>query len=117
MTGSVAHHGGRVAEEQVEASYVAKGFRVLARRWRGEGGEVDLIVCDGAGLIFVEVKRADSHAVAAERLAVSQMARIYAAAGEFLATQPNGQDSEVRFDAALVDGQGRIRIIENAFGL
>ncbi len=43
------------------------------------------------------------------------MARIYASASVFLAGEPAGQDTPSRFDVALVDGQGRIEIIENAF--
>ena len=43
-------------------------------------------------------------------------ARIRAAALEFAATLPAGQDSEMRFDVALVDGIGRIEIIVNALG-
>lgn len=71
---------------------------------------------DGAQLVFVEVKRADTHAKAAERVSDRQARRIRAAASEYMATEPAGQDSEMRFDVALVDGQGRIEIIHNALG-
>jgi putative endonuclease len=43
------------------------------------------------------------------------MARIYGAASEFIAGEPAGQLTPVRFDVALVDGSGQIRVIENAF--
>jgi putative endonuclease len=43
------------------------------------------------------------------------MDRIYGAGSEFLATQPGGQLTDVRFDLALVDEMGRIKVIENAF--
>jgi putative endonuclease len=66
-----------------------------------------------AMLVFVEVKRARSFAVAAERVTQRQLARIIATASEFVATEPAGQDSEMRFDAALVDEIGRIEIREN----
>ena len=45
-----------------------------------------------------------------------QVRRLYAAAEEFLGQHPGGTLTEVRFDVALVDGQGDTRIIENAFG-
>jgi putative endonuclease len=45
-----------------------------------------------------------------------QMKRIYCAASEFLGTLPIGQDTDCRFDVALVDGSGDVRILENAFG-
>ena len=43
------------------------------------------------------------------------MARIYAAAEEFLGGEPTGQLTESRFDVALVDAMGRIEVLENAF--
>jgi putative endonuclease len=74
---------------------------------------VDLVLRKQAMLVFVEVKRARSFAVAAERVTQRQLARIIATASEFVATEPAGQDSEMRFDAALVDEIGRIEIREN----
>ncbi|WP_432639050.1 YraN family protein [Albidovulum sp.] len=105
-----------MAEEQVEAVYLRSGLTVAARRWRGAAGEIDLILRDGAQLVFVEVKRAETHAIAADRVSDRQRQRILAAASEFVATEPGGQDSEMRFDVALVDGQGRIEIVGNALG-
>jgi putative endonuclease len=70
----------------------------------------------GDGLVFVEVKKSRNFARAAERVSPQQAARIYASAAGFLAGEAAGQDSEARFDVALVDGVGHIRIIENAFG-
>jgi putative endonuclease len=90
---------------------------VAARRWRGPGGEIDLILRTGGRLVFVEVKAAHSHAIAAERLSARQMGRIAASASAFLAGEPRGQDSEMSFEVALVDGAGRIAIVENAFGV
>lgn len=43
------------------------------------------------------------------------MGRIWNAAAEFLEGEPMGQLTAARFDVALVDGQGRVEIIENAF--
>ena len=48
-------------------------------------------------------------------LSPARWQRIWSAASEFLAGEPAGQDTPARFDVALVDGQGRIEIIENAF--
>jgi putative endonuclease len=96
--------------------YQRRGYELAAQRWRGQAGEIDLILRDGPLLIFVEVKRAESFAVAAERVSARQLARIAAAAGEFAAHEPAGQDSEMRFDVALVDGSGQIEIRENVLG-
>lgn len=117
MRGATAHHGGRVAEDQVAAAYLDGGRSLVARRWRGRSGEIDLIFRDASGLIFVEVKRAATHAIAAERVTERQMRRIFAAASEFVAGEPRGQDSAMRFDVVLVDQQGRIDVLENALAL
>jgi len=114
--GARAHHSGAAAEESVARHYARAGREVAARRWRGEGGEIDLVTRDGEGLIFVEIKRARSFSEAACRLTARQIARIIAAGTEYLGSMPLGQGTPVRFDLALVDGAGRVEVIENAFG-
>ena len=116
MSGLISYHAGLVAEGAVENHYVRSGHVIEQRRWRGSGGEIDLITRDGDSLVFIEVKKSKDFAAAAERLSNRQMQRIYAAASEFLAGEPNGQDTEVRFDVALVNSIGEIQVIENAFG-
>ena len=112
--GATSYHSGRTAEDRVAARYVDAGCRLLHRRWRGQGGEIDLILRQGRGFVFVEVKAARSLEEAATRLAPRQAARILAAAEEFLAGQPEGALADMRVDVALVDRTGRIEIIENA---
>lgn len=111
-----AWHAGNAAELRIAQEYQRRGFVVDKRRWRGGLGEVDLILRDGAALVFVEVKKSRSFARAAERVTSRQRARIYASAECYLAAEPAGQDTEVRFDVALVDAAGAFHIIENAFG-
>ena len=114
MTGAMGHHAGRAAEASVAAHYQRRGMAVVAERWRGNGGEVDLVVRDGGELVFIEVKRSRSFARAAERVSPRQVARIFAAASEYLAGEPDGQATPVRFDVALVNGIGQIEVLENA---
>lgn len=115
MTGSISYHAGLAAEDIVAGTYARRGRPVVRRRWRGRGGEIDLIARDGEGLIFIEVKKARDFASAALRLGQRQVDRLCAAASEYLAGEPNGQLTAVRFDLALVDGRGRVEVIENAF--
>ncbi len=115
MSGARSYHAGFAAEEQVAQLYGGSGRTICERRWRGSAGEIDLIARDGDGVIFIEVKQSATHAQAAEHLTPRQMTRIYASASEFLAGEPFGQNTECRFDVALVDGAGRIEILENAF--
>lgn len=114
--GQRAHLSGAVAEDRVAQDYERRGLSVARRRWRGKGGEIDLVMRDGAGLVFVEVKKSRSFGQAAQSLSAAQMRRIYRSAEEFLMFEPAGQLTEVRFDVALVDAQGAIEVVENAFG-
>lgn len=113
--GRTSYHAGLAAEDIVAHQYANGGQPLLAKRWRGSRGEIDLVVKDGDGVIFVEVKKSKSHARAAAMLTARQMQRIYGAGSEFLATQPNGQLTDVRIDLALVDDIGRVEVIENAY--
>ncbi|MBK1636219.1 YraN family protein [Rhodovulum adriaticum] len=115
MSGSVSYHAGLAAEDCVARGYEDRGLPIAARRWRGRAGEIDLIARDGDGLVFVEVKKARDFARAAERVGRRQMQRVMDAALEFLAGEPRGQLTEIRFDVALVNGRGEVDILENAF--
>ena len=115
MSGLVSYRAGMAAEDAVARHYSEQGFELAAARWRGSSGEIDLIMREGASVIFVEVKKAATHAEAALRLTSRQMGRIHGAAAEFLAGEPAGQATESRFDVALVDAYGRIEVLENAF--
>lgn len=114
--GQMSYHAGSAAEDAVARHYLQDGYSVAQSRWRGAGGEIDLIVTKDGALAFVEVKQSNDFAQAAARISPRQMQRIYTAAEEYLGLQPLGALTEARFDVALVNGQGRIHIIENAFG-
>lgn len=113
--GQVAHASGAAAEDAVARLYAARGRAIAARRWRSPGGEIDLVARDGAEVIFIEVKKARTHAEAAERLGRRQMDRLCDAAALFLDGEPAGQLTPMRFDVALVDARGEVAIVENAF--
>jgi putative endonuclease len=112
--GQAAFFAGTAAEAQVLRHYQRAGLTVVAQRWRGKGGEIDLIARDGDRYVFVEVKAARDLATAACRVSPRQIRRLAAAAEEFLGTAPDGLGCDLRFDVALVDGQGRIDVLENA---
>jgi putative endonuclease len=114
--GVAAWASGFGAEEAVARLYERRGYVVAARRWRSPWGEADLIVRSGATVVVVEVKKARSLDEAALRLSRRQMDRLCAAAQAFCAGEPKGTLTELRFDLALVDGMGRVRITEGAWG-
>ncbi len=113
LRGSVSYHAGHAAEEIVARLYADRGYVFEKQRYRKASGEIDLIFRNGPEVIFVEVKKSTTHAAAAQALSQRQLGRIYSAATEFLATEPNGQDTPVRVDVALVDGAGRVECLEN----
>jgi len=115
VTGQVSYLAGLAAEDQVARLYLRAGHQIAARRWRGSRGEIDLIARKGADVIFIEVKKSKTHALAADHLTPRQIERIYGTATEFLGGEPRGQATDVRFDVALVDASGQIELRENVF--
>ena len=111
--GSMAYHGGLAAEDQVARYYADRGRRIRSRRWRGSGGEIDIVAEAGDELIFVEVKSSSTHDRAAENFPPRQFARLRTAAEEYLGDMPLGSLTPCRIDLALVDGVGRIAVVEN----
>ncbi len=116
LRGAAAWASGASAEDAVARAYEKRGLTVAARRWRSPWGEADLILRDGAWVVVVEVKKARSLEEAAHRLTRRQMDRLCAAAQAFCEGEPRGSLTELRFDLALADGMGRVRIVENAWG-
>lgn len=115
--GAVAYSAGVLAEESVAREYGRRGYQIMAERWRGQGGEIDLILRKNDEYAFVEVKKSTDHARAASRIGGRQIARICTAALEYCGRLPTGLLTAMRFDAALVDRFGRVEIVENAFGM
>lgn len=114
VRGAANYKAGRDAEGLVARRYRDRGARPLAVRWRGRGGEIDLVMQKEGQTIFVEVKRAADFDTAAERIRPAQIARIFSTAQEFLGAEPDGLLTNCRFDVALVDAQGRLKVLENA---
>ncbi len=103
----VAFRAGISAESRAAALLIAKGFRILARRWRSPAGEIDIIARRRALLIFVEVKARERLDDAAWSVSGRQRARIVAAAEAWLADHADDRIRDIRFDAMLV-APGRI---------
>ena len=60
------------------------------------------------------MKKSRDFARAAQRVTQRQIGRILSAASEFLGGEPRGQDTDVRFDVALVNARGEVQVLENA---
>lgn len=106
---------GHAAEASVARHYEDRGIPICARNWRGLTGEIDLIGRDGDVIVFIEVKQSRTHDLAASHISDAQIRRIFSSVDEFVAGEPRGLLTDVRIDLALVDGHGRVEIVENAF--
>ena len=106
---------GLSAESRAAAALMAKGFRVLARRWRSPAGEIDLVARRGDLLIFVEVKARPSFDDAAWSVSERQKRRIASAAAAWLAANPQDASRDMRFDVVLVAPRRWPRHIQAAF--
>jgi putative endonuclease len=106
---------GARAEARVGALLEEQGWEVLARNWRGGGGELDIVVGRDGALRVVEVKcRAvdDLHGPEVA-LGPTKRRRLVRAAEAFLAQYDDLYD-ECCFLLAWVEG-GRITLIDDAF--
>ena len=111
----VAFAFGLSAESRAAAYLVAKGYRIVARRFRSPVGEIDIVARRRGTLIFVEVKARERLDDAAEAVIVRQQRRIVAAAEAWLASHPDDMNCDMRFDVMLVAPKSLPRHIQAAF--
>jgi putative endonuclease len=106
---------GLSAESRAAALLIAKGYRIVARRWRSSVGEIDIVARRRKTLVFVEVKARERLEDAAEAVIGRQQRRIIAAAEAWLAAHPDDVTSDIRFDVVLVAPKSIPRHIMAAF--
>ena len=111
----VAFRLGLSAESRAAAYLVAKGYRIVARRWKSSVGEIDIVARRRQLLVFVEVKARERLDDAAESVTPRQQRRIAAAAAVWLAERPDDAQCDIRFDAMLVSPGRLPRHIQAAF--
>jgi len=111
----VAFRFGLSAESRAAAYLIAKGYRIVARRWRSPVGEIDIVARRRGTLVFVEVKARERLDDAAEAVIVRQQRRIIAAAEAWLAAHPEDANRDIRFDVVLVAPKSLPRHIMAAF--
>src|SRR5579859_4468385 len=97
-----AFQTGLSAESRAAALLMAKGYRILARRFRTPHGEIDLVARRRNLIAFVEVKARATLDEAAFAVTPQQQARIINAAEAWLAAHPQYAEFELRFDAILI---------------
>jgi putative endonuclease len=97
-----AFRTGVSAEARAAAFLIAKGYRILAKRFRTPYGEIDLVARRRNLLIFVEVKARATLDDAAYAVTARQQRRIIDAAQAWLMAHPEHAEFDLRFDAMLI---------------
>jgi putative endonuclease len=97
-----AFRTGLSAESRAAAYLIAKGYRILAKRFRTPYGEIDLVARRRNLIAFVEVKARASLDDAAWAVTPRQQQRIINAAQAWLMAHPEHAEFEMRFDAMLI---------------
>jgi putative endonuclease len=110
-----AFRTGLSAESRAAAYLLAKGYRILARRFRTRYGEIDIVARRRNLLTFVEVKARATLDDAAYAISPHQQHRIVAAAQMWLANHPEHANFDCRFDAILVAPKSLPRHLMAAF--
>jgi putative endonuclease len=96
-----AEKRGRRSEIVAAAFLMAKGYRLLARRFRTPVGEIDLVMRRGRTIVFVEVKRRSGEAEGLEAVGPKSRRRIARAAEYWLAGKPAAAGLDLRFDIVV----------------
>ncbi|MGJ4930916.1 YraN family protein [Bradyrhizobium sp. HKCCYLS2038] len=110
-----AFRTGVSAEARAAALLIAKGYRILAKRFRTPHGEIDIIARKRGLVAFVEVKARASLDDAAYAVTPRQQQRIIDAAQAWLMAHPDHAEFELRFDAILVAPRSLPRHLMAAF--
>lgn len=106
---------GQSAESRAEAFLQSRGLKLLARNWRCRFGEIDLVMQEGATLVFIEVRlrnRSD-YGGAAASVTPAKQKKLLAAARQYLATLKTLPPC--RFDVVALTGDAPPDWIKNAF--
>ena len=103
---------GKSGEDLAVAELERRGYAILARRYRTDRGEIDIVAQDGETLVFVEVKaRATAEfGTAAEAVTRRKQLQVIAMARVYL-TFERLEDVPCRFDVVAIDGIGEQAVV------
>ena len=110
-----AFRTGLSAESRAAAWLMAKGYRILAKRFRTPYGEIDIVARRRHLVTFIEVKARASLDEAAYAVTPRQQQRIIDAAQGWLVAHPEHAEFELRFDAMLIAPRSLPRHVLAAF--
>ena len=112
-----AHRSGHGAERIAVLYLRMTGWRILARRFLANGGEIDIVARRGHTIAFVEVKFRTSLEIAATSIDATKKRRISRAVRAFVSRQSAGNDLTYRADAVFLAPWRLPRHVPAAFEL
>jgi putative endonuclease len=94
---------GAFGEDSAAAFLIERGYEILARNFRSEIGEIDIIARSGRWLVFVEVKTRSSgdYGDPFEAITTSKLKRMRRLAGQW-SNQFGSPTDQIRLDAVSV---------------
>ena len=102
--------------EEIAVQYLKnKGYEIMDLNFTTDIGEIDIIVCRGKELVFVEVKKRTNAETAAHAVSKTQQQRIRRAAEVFLGRHKLYGNHKIRFDVFLFWPPFCFKHIPNAF--
>jgi putative endonuclease len=102
--------------EELAACYLAdKGYKILARNWRCEVGELDLVASDADCLAFVEVRTRRGRALGSpeESITAAKQARLATLAEAYVQANDCAGDWRIDVVAVEMDGRGRLLRVDH----
>jgi putative endonuclease len=93
---------GAVAEYVAAFWLLAKGYRIVAMRYRTRSGEIDIIARKGKLAIFVEVKARSGPLAAVNAVSFPSQRRIRAASDHWLSRQRDSAHLSQRYDIVAI---------------
>lgn len=97
-----AYRRGWLAEYRAAVFLLAKGYRILAMRYRCKAGEIDIIARKKDLVIFVEVKARRQEATAIDAVGADTQRRIHSASLIWLSKQAHAELLSLRYDIVAV---------------
>lgn len=110
---------GAYGEERAARYLIARGLQVIERNWRCDGGEIDIVLRDGATLVVCEVKTRTSLTAGTPHEAITdaKLARLKRL-GERWAAEHDVRPEGIRIDLVAVLCRRRgAPVVEHVVGL
>ena len=116
LTGRDDRRGlGRRGEELAAQRFAAEGYEIVARNWRCEVGEVDLVIQDGDDLAIVEVRTRRGQALGTpeESITPNKQARLIALGEAFVQAVDWAGNWRIDVVAVEMDPRGRLLRVDH----